>query len=317
MPVLKPSSLPRLRPTAAQVNALGVLSDYLALTKPPIILLLLITALGGMFLAAEGTPSLGVAMLLLVSGAAAAGGAGAINHVLDRDIDLIMSRTRRRPLPARRISSGSALAFGILLNLFAFVLLATSVNILSAVLTLSGTLFYVFVYTMWLKRTTPQNIVIGGAAGSVPPLAGWAAVTGTLEIPALYLFAIIFFWTPPHFWALSLLLRDDYSRAGIPMLPVVKGVAATQRSILAYTVVVVATSLLFFFTTDAVGWTYLVAAVVLGAIFLSMAWRLVPTASARSADPDARTEARQLYLYSLLYIALIFVAVMVDSVVGL
>lgn len=315
--MLKPSSLPRLRPTAAQVNALGVLSDYLALTKPPIILLLLITALGGMFLAAEGTPPVGVMALLLVSGAAAAGGAGAINHVMDRDIDLIMSRTRRRPVPGRRIAPGSALAFGILLNLFAFILLATSVNLLSAVLTLSGTLFYVFVYTWWLKRSTPQNIVIGGAAGSVPPLAGWAAVTGGLEVPALYLFALIFFWTPPHFWALALLLREDYSRAGIPMLPVVKGIAATQRGILAYTVVVVATSLLFFFATDAVGWTYLVAAVVLGAVFLSLAWRVAPIGPAKPPNPGMDKAARVLYLYSLLYIALIFVAVMVDSVVGL
>ena len=313
--VLKPSSLPWPRPTPLQATILSVLSDYLTLTKPPIILLLLITALGAMFLAAEGTPPVSVTLLLLLGGAAAAGGAGAINHYLDRDIDGLMNRTRRRPLPGRRISPGAALAFGIVLNLFAFVLLAAEVNLLSALLTLSGTLFYVFVYTLWLKRSTPQNIVIGGAAGAMPPLAGWAAVTGGLELPALYLFAIIFFWTPPHFWALALLIREDYARAGIPMLPVVRGVATTRRNIMLYTVVVVALTILFF-TTQAVGWIYLSAALALGAIFLFLAWRVVSV-----TGPGVRTAGmhgeRRLYLYSLLYLALIFIAVMVDSVVGL
>ena len=314
--MLKPSFLlwPRTRPLPATV--LSVLSDYVALTKPPIILLLLVTAVGAMFLAAEGPPQLITMLLLMLGGAAAAGGAGAINHYLDRDIDGMMVRTRRRPLPARRISPGSALAFGILLNVFAFVLLAAEVNLWSAALTLSGTVFYVFVYTWWLKRSTPQNIVIGGAAGAVPPLAGWAAVTGGLELPAIYLFGIIFLWTPPHFWALSLLLREDYARAGIPMLPVVRGIQATYRNIMVYTLAVVGLTILFFFTTDALGWIYLGAAVVLGAIFVRMAWSLYSRVSPGDRLAGNKLE-RRLYLYSLLYLGLIFTAIMVDSVVSL
>ena len=292
------------------------MGDYLALTKPPIILLLLITALGGMFLGAQGIPPISVAALLLLGGAAAAGGAGAINHYLDKDIDELMPRTRRRPLPGQRISPGAALAFGILLNVFAFVLLVTGVNLLSALLTLSGTLFYVFVYTWWLKRTTTQNIVIGGAAGAIPPLAGWAAVTGGLGLPAIYLFAIIFLWTPPHFWALALLIRDDYARAGVPMLPVARGVEATQRQIMIYTVAVVALTLLLFFTTESVGWLYFSSATLLGVIFLYMAWRLA-FAERFNRQTDGVHNARSLYLYSLLYLALLFTAVMVDSVVNI
>ena len=309
--MLKPRSAVPSRAVPLQAAVWATVRDYLVLTKPPIILLLLITALGGMFLAAEGAPAASTMLLLMLGGAAAAGGASAINHYLDRDIDGVMLRTRRRPLPGGRISPGAALAFGVALNVFAFLLLAVGVNLLAAGLTLCGTLFYVFVYTWWLKRTTPQNIVIGGAAGAVPPLAGWAAVTGGVDIPALYLFLIIFLWTPPHFWALALLMRQDYARAGIPMLPVVKGVAATRRSILVYTVAVVAASLLLFVTTDAVGWIYASAALVLGVLFVAKAWRLASTAS------DVLGRARSLYLYSLLYLALVFVAVMVDSAVRL
>ena len=266
-------------------------------------------------MASQGPPSLSITVMLMLGGAAAAGGAGAINHYLDRDIDGLMVRTRRRPLPARRISPRAALTFGILLNIFAFALLAAGINMLTALLTLGGTLFYVFVYTWLLKRSTPQNIVIGGAAGAVPPLAGWAAVTGGLELPAFYLFAIIFLWTPPHFWSLALLIREDYARAGIPMLPVVRGVAATRRNITRYTVVLVALTMLLF-TTGAVGWIYLAAALLLGTGFLFMAWRLA------SEDLSAHVscvveKARHLYLYSLLYLFLIFLAVMVDSVVPL
>ena len=311
--MLKPSSLPRPRPSPLQASILSGLSDYVTLTKPPIILLLLVTALGGMFLAAQGPPPVSLTLLLMLGGAAAAGGASSINHYLDRDIDELMSRTRSRPLPGRRISPAAALAFGILLNVFAFVLLATGVNLLSALLTLSGTLFYVFVYTWWLKRSTPQNIVIGGAAGAIPPLAGWAAVTGGLELPSFYLFAIVFFWTPPHFWALALLIREDYARAGIPMLPVVKGVAATRRHIALYTMVVVALTILLL-TTGSVGWVYLSAAVVLGVIFLYMAWRLA-NANRPGQQAAGMRRARALYFYSLLYLALIFTAIVVDSVV--
>ena len=312
--VLKPNSALRPRATYLQATVLSVVSDYISLTKPPIILLLLVTALGGMFLAAQGTPPVSIMLLLMLGGGAAAGGAGAINHYLDRDIDGVMVRTRRRPLPGRRISPGGALVFGVVLNVFAFVLLAAGVNFLAASLTLSGTLFYVFVYTWWLKRDTPQNIVIGGAAGSIPPVAGWAAVTGGLEMPALYLFAIVFFWTPPHFWALALLLKEDYARAGIPMLPVVKGVAATRRNILVYTVVVVAISVLFFLTTDAVGWVYLASVLVLGGLFLASAWRLV-SLGPDASGLDGSRKARQLYLYSLLYLGLVFLSMILDSVV--
>ncbi len=211
-----------------------LLRDYVALTKPRIIVLLLVTALGGMFLASQGAPEASLILLVLGGGALASGGANAMNHALERDIDGRMDRTRGRPVATGRIDANQALAFGIALNLLAFTLLSTMVNPLSAALTLSATLFYVLVYTKILKRTTPQNIVIGGAAGAIPPMVGWTAVTGQIDLPALYLFAIIFFWTPPHFWALSLILKDDYARAGVPMLPVVAGVDKTKTSILLY-----------------------------------------------------------------------------------
>ena len=264
-------------------------------------------------MASEGSPPLVATLLLMLGGAAAAGGASAINHYLDRDIDELMVRTRQRALPSRRIAPRAALIFGVVLNVFAFGLLAAWVNLLTAALTLSGTLFYVFVYTYWLKRSTTQNIVIGGAAGAVPPLAGWAAVTGGLELPALYLFAIVFFWTPPHFWALALLMRRDYARAGIPMLPVVAGVEATRRNIILYTVVVVTLTVLFV-TTQAVGLVYIASAVLLGAVFLLLAWQLETSDEATDGRPQVRG-AKALYLYSLAYVALLFAAVMVDSVV--
>ena len=287
--------------------ALRVMSDYLALTKPPIVLLLLITALGGMFLAANGKPSLSIVLLVCAGGALGAGGANSLNHYLDRDIDSLMSRTSQRPVPGQRISPNKALGFGILLNLVAFLVLATWVNVLAAGLTLAATLFYVFIYTGWLKRNTPQNIVIGGAAGSIPPVVGWAAITGGLDLPALYLFAVIFFWTPPHFWALALLIQKDYERARIPMLPVVAGREQTVLHIFAYSLVLIALSLLFA-TSSAVGWVYLGAAALLGSVFIGMAWQLKRQSTAR--------QARKLYLYSLLYLALLFLVMIVDSTVG-
>ena len=282
----------------------AVLNDYLTLTKPPIILLLLITAAGGMFLAAKGIPSLPLLGLVWAGGALASAGANAINHQLDRDIDLVMSRTRQRPVADQRISPAKALIFGIMLNLLAFLVLAAWVNLLAAALTLSATLFYVFVYTLWLKRSTPQNIVIGGAAGSIPPLVGWAAVTGGLDLPAVYLFAIIFFWTPPHFWALSLLIQQDYERARIPMLPVVATRDYTTLNIFLYTLVLVGITAIFA-ASPAVHGIYLLAALVLGGIFLTLAWRL--------RRESTRKRARTLYLYSLLYLALLFVSLMVDT----
>ena len=285
-------------------SAIRVVSDYLALTKPPIVLLLLITALGGMFLAANGGPSLPIVLLVCAGGALGAGGANAINHYLDRDIDELMSRTKQRPVPGRRISPYRALGFGVLLNMAAFLVLAAWVNLLAAGLTLAATLFYVFVYTGWLKRSSPQNIVIGGAAGAIPPLVGWAAITGGLDLPALYLFAVIFFWTPPHFWALSLLIQKDYEQARIPMLPVVAGRQETVSQIFVYSVVLAALSLLFT-TTSAVSWVYLGAAAPLGGVFVLMAWQLKVQSTARLA--------RRLYLFSLLYLALLFIAMIVDS----
>ncbi len=285
-------------------SALRVMSDYLALTKPPIILLLLVTALSAMFLAANGKPSPTIVLLVCVGGALGAGGANSLNHYLDRDIDELMSRTWQRPVPGRRIAPNKALAFGILLNLVAFLVLATQVNLLAAGLTMAATLFYVFVYTGWLKRTSTQNIVIGGAAGSFPPLVGWAAITGGLDLPAVYLFAVIFFWTPPHFWALALLIQKDYERANIPMLPVVVGREQTVFHILAYSVVLVALTLLLA-TTSAVGWAYLGGAALLGGVFIEMAWQLKRDSTAK--------RARRLYLYSLLYLALLSVMMIVDS----
>ena len=282
----------------------SIVRDYLTLMKPPIILLLLITAVGAMFLAAEGWPPLVLATLVCAGGALGAGGANALNHYLDQDIDLVMSRTRERPLPGHRVPPVNALVYGILLNVAAFVILAVWVNLLAASLTLAATLFYVFVYTVWLKRRTPQNIVIGGAAGSFPPMVGWAAVTGGVDLAAVHLFAIVFFWTPPHFWALALLIQKDYERAGVPMLPVVATRAHTVRQIFIYSLALVGISLALIFTSAA-GAVYFASVSVMGGIFIALAWVLLRKEAAR--------HARRLYLYSLLYLMLLFVGVAVDS----
>jgi heme o synthase len=276
-------------------------SDYFEMTKPKVQSLLLFTTVTTMYVA--GDPSLGLVALTCLGGALSAGGAGAINHVIDRDIDRKMRRTADRPVAAGRVSPSAALSFGVLLGVAAFVLLTTTVNLLAATLSLSGLLGYVFVYTLWLKRTTPQNIVIGGAAGAVPPLVAWAAVTGGLTGTPLYLFAIIFFWTPPHFWALSLLMKDEYARAGVPMLPVVRGERETRRQILLYTVLLYAVSQLPF-CAGAFGVTYLVASVLLGAAFIYGSWRLM-------RHPDRRSALR-LYLFSLGYLAALFAAMVAD-----
>ena len=284
----------------------NTLMGYITLTKPRIISLLVFTALGGMFLASGGVPDPMLAALVLVGGAFAAAGANALNHYLDRDIDRLMSRTLNRPVASGDISPLRAMWFGIALNVFAFAMLATLVNPLSAALTLSATLFYVFIYTKALKRNTPHNIVIGGAAGAIPPMVGWVAVTGEIGLPALYLFAIVFFWTPPHFWALSLLIKDDYKAAGVPMLPVVAGVKETKRQIFLYTILLVALTSMFF-TTRAVGNVYLVGSAALGLGFVYFAWRLM-------RGPDIQN-AKAAYIYSLGYLALLFLVVMIDSVV--
>ena len=286
---------------------LAVARDFLALTKPKIISLLLVTAAGGVFLAEQGVPSLTLLALVWAGGALASGGANAVNHFLDRDIDRDMRRTQGRPVAGDRVAPRYALAFGVALNVVSFALLAVLVNLLAAGLTIIASLFYVFVYTMWLKRTTPNNIVIGGAAGAIPPLVGWAAVTGSLDLPAVYLFAIVFFWTPPHFWALSLLIQTDYQRAGVPMLPVVSSRRQTALHILLYSIALTGLTLMFALLPQ-VGWVYTASAAALGAPFVWLSWRLWRR--------DERGRAKATYLYSLAYLALLFVAVMVDSVVG-
>ena len=294
---------------AAEQRALA--RDLIALTKPAIMSLLLVTALGGMFLAARGVPPFGVLAATLIGGAAASGGASSLNHYFDRDLDERMRRTRHRPLPAHRVSTRLAVIWGIALNVVAFVVLAAFTNLLAASLALAGTVFYILVYTIWLKRTTVQNIVIGGAAGAIPPLVGWAAITGSLDLAAWLLFAIIFFWTPAHFWALALLIRDDYERAGLPMLPVVRGDEATAWNILAYAASLLPLTLLLFIV-GGLGYLYLAAAILLGALFIVYAFRLL-----RSSASRRRAVARGVYLYSMLYLALLFVAIMVDSTLRL
>ena len=285
----------------------NVLADYVALTKPRIVSALLATAMGGMVAAARGLPDASIAAAVLVGGALAAGGAHALNHYLERDIDALMGRTSRRPVAAGRVAPQRALVFGVLLNAAAFAMLASMANTLSAALTLGATLFYVLVYTMGLKRTTPQNIVIGGAAGAVPPMVGWAAVTGEVGIEALYMFCIVFFWTPPHFWALALSIKDDYARAGVPMLPVVAGVRETKLQIFLYTLLLVALTVLFF-ATGTVGWLYLGAAVALGAAFVYYAGRLLRRPGADGAGG--------LFRYSLAYLVLLFAAIGADRVLS-
>jgi heme o synthase len=288
-------------PVAAGARARRVAADYLALTKPKVQTLLLFTTVTTMYVA--GNPSVELVVLTCLGGYLSAGGAGAVNHYWDRDIDARMARTASRPVPAGRVSPRAALWFGLSLAAAAFVLLALTVNPLAAALSLSGFAGYVGVYTMWLKRSTPQNIVIGGAAGAVPPLVGWAAATGHLSWTALYLFAIVFYWTPPHFWALSLLMKDEYAKVGVPMMPVVRGERETRRQILLYTLLLYAVSQLPF-CAGGFGGVYLVASMLLGGAFIAGAVVLE-----RRAD---RRSALRLYLYSLAYLALLFSAMVVD-----
>jgi protoheme IX farnesyltransferase len=288
--------------------AAGAARDYVTLTKPRIMTLLLLTGFCGMLVGARGVPGPGLISATMAGLALACGGASALNHVLDADIDRLMGkRTRSRPVAAGRIPAPYALEFGLALSALSFVLLAGVVNPLTAQLALVGNLFYVLVYTRLLKRSTPQNIVIGGAAGAVPPLVGWAAATGSLTLPALVLFAVVFLWTPPHFWALALLIKRDYAAAGVPMLPVVRGEDETARQIVLYTAALVA------FTLAPALWgmfglVYLASAAALGVAFLWLAWRL------RRERTPAR--ARVLFHYSLGYLALLFVAMALDAVLG-
>jgi heme o synthase len=284
--------------------ALARARDYLTLTKPRIMTLLLLTGAAGMFVGAQGVPPLGLLVVTMLGLGLACGGASALNHVLDRDIDVLMgSRTKERPVASGRVTPEQALEFGLLLSALSFALLASAVNVLTAVLALVGNLFYVVVYTRWLKRSTPQNIVIGGAAGAVPPLVGYAAATGSLALPALWLFLIVFLWTPPHFWALALMIKNAYAAAGVPMLPVVRGDRETARQIVLYAIAMVA-------FTIAVGYwlgpLYTVAAVALGTAFVALAVLL--------RRDLTRARAQLLFHYSLAYLALLFTAAALDPV---
>jgi protoheme IX farnesyltransferase len=286
----------------ATAPPVAALRAYVELTKPRIIELLLITTVPAMIVAADGWPGWGLVIFTVVGGTLSAGGANTINQVADRDIDRIMARTNRRPIPTDRIDPRRALGFGVALGAAGFAVLALSSNVLAATLSTLGLLFYVFVYTLWLKRSSAQNIVIGGAAGAVPALVGWAAVTDDLAVAPWIMFAIIFFWTPPHFWALAIRYRDDYAAAGVPMLPVVVGERRTLEHITPYTAVLVGVSLLLY-PTGAVGWFYLVVAIGLGSWISVLAVRLTPRSTMR------------FFGYSNLYLGGIFVAMAVDRLV--
>jgi len=289
---------------------------YVALTKPRIIEPLLITTVPAMVLATRDLPGVDwvdwgwLVAWTLVGGTLAAGSANAINQYLDRDIDILMTRTRRRPLPQAAVEPEQALVFGIVLGVISIGLLAYFVNLVAAFLTLIAIAFYVVVYTIVLKRTSTQNIVIGGAAGALPPVIGWAAVTGRVEIPAVFLFLLVFYWTPPHFWALSLRIAKDYAAAGVPMLPVVRGTAETTRQILLYTILLVVVSLLFFAVAQ-MGLVYLVAAIALGVVFLWQAAKLNRTVTVEGTTAGAI----RLYKFSISYLTGLFAAVAVDALV--
>jgi protoheme IX farnesyltransferase len=299
------------RPAMETAGGAGTLKmqigAYINLMKPHVTVLLLGVTLATMAIAAGGFPPLGLVVVTLFGGACAAASANAINCYFDRDIDQLMSRTRRRSIPAGRVPPRNALILGIALAVVSFADLALFANLLSAILAFSGIIFYVFVYTLWLKRSSAQNIVIGGAAGAVPPLVGWAAVTHSVGLPAIWLFAIIFYWTPPHFWALALLIKNDYARAHIPMMPVVLGEKETKRQIILYTLLLIAVTMILF-TTRVMGYLYLVSALALGGGFLYLAIRVL--------RDETKRWARTLFWYSNCYLALLFALMVIDRAIG-
>ncbi len=292
--------------TRHHANVWQVCQSYYQLTKPRIILLLLITTAGGMWIAAKGQVDPVLLLATLTGGAFASGAANTINCLYDRDIDYIMERTRHRPLPSGRIQPRDALAFAIVLTVLSFALLTVFANFLSACLAMSGIVCYVLVYTHWLKRHSTQNIVIGGAAGAIPPLVGWAAVTGDLSWAAWVLFAIVFLWTPPHFWALALMIREDYAKVGVPMLPVVEGNAATADQIFGYTLMLLPATLALVHPLHVMGGVYGAIALGLGGVFAWKAWQVVQ-------QPDDYAIARSLFKYSILYMMLLCSGMVIDS----
>ena len=291
---------------AEQSAARSLLKDLVALTKPRIISLLLVTTIAPMFVA--GRPSWTLVLAVFIGGYLMAGGANTVNMYLDRDIDDRMARTKLRPIPAGRMNSRHVLFFGVMLAVAAVMLLGLVANALTAFLALAGFYFYVFIYTKWLKRSTPQNIVIGGAAGAFPPLVGWAAVTGRVDLTAVYLFLIIFYWTPPHFWALALLKQTDYGRAGVPMAPLVWGEGETKRQMLWYTLILLPLTVLPA-TFGSLGMVYFVSAIALGIVFL---WGVIRVMREKAWIPAAWW----LYKFSLLYLALLFAAMVVDRLIS-
>jgi protoheme IX farnesyltransferase len=287
-------------------SILQILQSYYQLTKPRIIPLLLITTAGSMWIAAKGQVDPMLLLVTLVGGTLAAASAQTVNCIYDRDIDYEMERTRHRPIPSGRIQLRDALIFAIALAVASFTLLSVFANLLAALLAMSGIGFYVLVYTHWLKRHSTQNIVIGGAAGAIPTLVGWAAVTGTLSWTAWLLFAIVFLWTPPHFWALALMIRDDYAKVGVPMLPVVAGNLATVRQIWWYTLITVAATLMLVYPLQQTGFVYCAIALYLGGVFIYKAWQLMQ-------NPEDRNLARGVFLYSISYMMLLCLGMVVDS----
>ncbi|MDD1419547.1 heme o synthase [Dolichospermum sp. ST_sed1] len=285
---------------------LQVVQSYYQLTKPRIIPLLLITTAGSMWIAAKGEVDPWLLIITMIGGTLAAASAQTINCIYDRDIDYDMERTRHRPIPSGKVQPRDALIFAIALAVLSFTLLTVFANLLAAFLAFSGIIFYILVYTHWLKRHSTQNIVIGGAAGAIPALVGWAAVTGTLSWSAWLIFAIVFLWTPPHFWALALMISDDYAKVGIPMLPVVAGNEATVRQIWFYTVITVTVTILLFYPLHTSGIVYAVVALTLGGVFVHKSWLLLQ-------NPEDKTIARELFLYSISYMMLLCLGMVVDS----
>ena len=283
------------------------IKDYTTLTKPKVNLLLVITALSAIFLASDNFPSIQVLIAVIIGGTLASGGACAINHSIDKEIDNTMKRTSERPVAGERISRFNALLFGIVLNLASFIILTYLTNMLAAMMAISGTLFYVLIYSIWLKKKTYHNIVIGGAAGCFPPLVGWSAVTGALSLSAWYLFAIIFFWTPPHFWALAMLMKDDYSKANIPMLPSVVGIKATFKPMTLHTVTLILLTLVMTFVNSKLSYIYFFSCLFIGTYYLFLTYRLYK-------DYDRQNNLK-IYKFSLLYMMLFSVIVIVDSLV--